>query len=72
MAISGTFFPPILVPGIAISAIGLLGAVGSDSVAILKENEAFKLFEESLMKDKERCKTLENLQENLQNAFQEN
>src|SRR5947209_18313505 len=58
LALSGTFlFPPILVPGIAISFIGLLGATGSDSVAILKENESYKLFEESLLNDNERCET---------------
>jgi ABC-type dipeptide/oligopeptide/nickel transport system ATPase subunit len=69
LVISGVLFPPVLVPGIAISAVGLLGATGSDSVAILRESEAYKSFEESLMKDKEKCETLGNLQGKLKESI---
>ncbi|CAG8700991.1 14471_t:CDS:1, partial [Funneliformis caledonium] len=59
MAISGIWFPPALVPGAVISFGGWLSATGTESVAIIKENEVYKFFEESLAKDKEKRELLE-------------
>ncbi|CAG8454980.1 4126_t:CDS:1 [Acaulospora morrowiae] len=69
LVIAGIWFPLVLVPGAILSAGGLLSATSTDSIAIVKENEAYKLFEESLIKDKEKCETLENFQIELKNSF---
>ncbi|RIA86800.1 hypothetical protein C1645_778757 [Glomus cerebriforme] len=71
LTISGIFFPPTLVPGVIISASGLLGVAGSESVAIAKENATYKLFEERLVKDKEKCETLEKSQAELKEYIEE-
>lgn len=67
LSISGIWFPPLIVPGLALSTIGFLGAATTDGSAILKENEAYKSFEKSLVTDKEKCEKLGNLQEELRN-----
>src|SRR4051794_8848531 len=54
LAISGLWFPPAFVPGVVVSAVGLLGVTGSETVAIFKENEAYKSFEKSLEKENEK------------------
>ncbi|CAI2182377.1 19047_t:CDS:1 [Funneliformis geosporum] len=59
LAISGIWFPPALVPGAVISISGWLGAAGTESVSIIKENEVYKFFEESLARDKEKRELLE-------------
>ncbi|CAG8681121.1 4871_t:CDS:1 [Funneliformis caledonium] len=59
LAISGIWFPPALVPGAVISLSGWLSAAGTESVAIIKENEVYKFFEESLVRDKEKRELLE-------------
>ncbi|CAG8618727.1 12076_t:CDS:1 [Acaulospora morrowiae] len=69
LVIAGIWFPRALVPGAILSVGGWLSATSSDSIAIVKENEAYKLFEESLIKDKEKCKALENFQIELKNSF---
>ncbi|PKC68840.1 hypothetical protein RhiirA1_440354 [Rhizophagus irregularis] len=69
LSISGIWFPPLMVPGLALSTIGFVSAATTDISAILKENEAYKSFEESLAKDKEKCENLEILQEELRNLI---
>ncbi|CAG8727873.1 1770_t:CDS:1 [Racocetra fulgida] len=68
LAISGIWFPPTLIPGVVMSAGGWLGVAGSDSTAIIKENEAYRLFEECLANDKEKGKMLRNSQIELKGA----
>jgi ABC-type dipeptide/oligopeptide/nickel transport system ATPase subunit len=69
LAISGLWFPPFVVPGLALSISGWLGATTSDCSAILKENEAYKSFEKNIAMDKEKCETLGNLQEELRESI---
>ncbi|CAG8532640.1 5986_t:CDS:1, partial [Cetraspora pellucida] len=69
LAISGIWFPPVFIPGFIISTGGWLSVAGSDSVAIFKENEAYRLFEECLVNDKKKSKLLENSQVELKEAI---
>ncbi|CAG8465946.1 4703_t:CDS:2 [Acaulospora colombiana] len=54
-----------------LGAGGLLGVASSDSAAIIKESEAYKLFEETLEKDKERRGELEKSQVGLRESIKE-
>ncbi|CAG8522652.1 412_t:CDS:1 [Dentiscutata heterogama] len=58
--ISGIWFPPGLVAGAIIAVIGSTVGAVSDSNAIMKENEAYQIFEKYFSDDKENGKTLEN------------
>ncbi|CAG8454961.1 4125_t:CDS:1 [Acaulospora morrowiae] len=69
LAIAGIWFPLALVPGAILSVGGWLSATSTDSIAIVKEDEAYKLFEESLIKDKEKCEALENFQIELKKSL---
>ncbi|CAG8638076.1 11677_t:CDS:1, partial [Dentiscutata heterogama] len=59
LTFSGFWFPLVFVPGIILSTGGWLTVTGSDSASIVKENEAYQIFEKCLAEDEEKSNMLE-------------
>ncbi|KAF0411929.1 GTPase imap family member 7-like [Gigaspora margarita] len=68
LAVAGLWFPPAFVPGVILSTGGWFGVASSDSVSIIKENEAYQIFEKCLVNDKEKSEMLEISQIELKDA----
>ncbi|CAG8547490.1 24988_t:CDS:2, partial [Dentiscutata erythropus] len=62
LTISGFWFPLVFVPGVILSTSGWLTVTGSDSASIVKENDAYRIFEKCLAEDEVKSKMLENSQ----------